>query len=124
NSVRPHAVSSISGAINATYTYDANGNLTSGGGRSIVWTPFNKPYTLTQGGQTTTINYDADFNRLRKITSTSTTIYVGKLYEKVTSGTLIEHKHYLYGGSSLVAVYTARNNSTEDTKYLHTDHLG
>ena len=36
------------GSISATFTYDANGNQTSGLGRSIVYTSHNKPASITQ----------------------------------------------------------------------------
>ncbi|MCP4968162.1 MAG: RHS repeat protein, partial [bacterium] len=45
----PHAVTAAGGQ---RYAYDANGNMTSGAGRSLNWTSFNKPRTIT--GATTT----------------------------------------------------------------------
>jgi hypothetical protein len=55
-SARPHGVSSIVGTVNngnggsfpnPSYSYDANGNLTSGGGRSLTYSSFNIPSTVT-----------------------------------------------------------------------------
>jgi hypothetical protein len=41
-------VSSISGGVvNTTFSYDPNGNLTSGNGLAITYTAFNKPETIT-----------------------------------------------------------------------------
>jgi len=123
-SSRPHAVTQVQGVVNASYTYDANGNQTSGGGRSITYTSFNKPKTIVGANGTTTLYYDANDNRVKKTTATSTTVYVGKLYEHVTTGSLSEHKHYIYGGKSLVATHTERNNGTPaETRYVHSDHL-
>src|SRR6266852_2628443 len=49
-SARPHVVTSISsGNINTTFTYDPNGNQISGLGRSISYTSYNKPSSITQG---------------------------------------------------------------------------
>ncbi|WP_161627821.1 RHS repeat domain-containing protein [Salinisphaera shabanensis] len=46
---RPHAVSEvIDGPRNATYSYDANGNMTSGADRAIQWTAFNKPRAIVR----------------------------------------------------------------------------
>ena len=45
----PHAVTSISGTKNATYCYDANGNMTSGDGRTVTYTAFDKPLEITKG---------------------------------------------------------------------------
>lgn len=44
--------------------------------------------------------------------------------ERETSGTFIEHKHHIYVGNVMVALYVERNDSTFNTRYLHTDHLG
>ncbi|MDR2213565.1 MAG: hypothetical protein LBE21_08070, partial [Pseudomonadales bacterium] len=50
---KPYAVSSISGVVhgltNPTFADDANGNLTSGAGRTYTWTSFNMVASLTQG---------------------------------------------------------------------------
>jgi len=37
------------GVTNPTFAYDANGNLTSGGGRTLSYTSFNMTATVTQG---------------------------------------------------------------------------
>ena len=122
-SIRPHAVNATSGTLNNTYAYDANGSLTSGGGRTLTWTSFNKPAQISQGTTTSTLTYDANFNRIKKVTPSSTTIYVGSHYQRVTTGTLVEHKHYIGAGRATV-VYTQRSTGTNDTRYLLTDHLG
>jgi len=106
NGVRPHAVSSVAGTVNATYTYDLNGNMLSGDGRTITYTSFNKPKTIARSGSISTFTYDANFNRIIKTTSSNSTIYIGKLYERVTSGTTTEQKHYIYAGPNLVGTYT------------------
>ena len=52
-SPQPHAVMGLSGgAISTTFAYDASGNQTSGLGRNIVWTSYNKPASITQGART------------------------------------------------------------------------
>jgi hypothetical protein len=49
-SVLPHAVMSISGGtVSTSFTYDPNGNQTTGLGRSISHTSHNKPSSITQG---------------------------------------------------------------------------
>ena len=40
------------GNINTTFTYDPNGNQTSGLGRSISYTSYYKPSSITQGSGT------------------------------------------------------------------------
>ena len=49
----PHAVTGITGTVNGvtnpTFTYDGNGNMTSGAGRSITWTSFNMASSIVDG---------------------------------------------------------------------------
>ena len=51
-SVRPHAVANISGTVtvqgSSSFSYDANGNVTSGANRSMTWTSFDMPATITR----------------------------------------------------------------------------
>src|SRR6266581_6753112 len=118
---KPHAVTQ---AGPNGYTYDANGNQLTGPGRSVAYASFNKPSSITKDGLATAFTYDAGFNRVKKSNVNGTTVYVGKLYERVVRGTVTEHKHYIHGGAAPVAVYTQRNTGVNDTRYLHTDHLG
>jgi len=121
---KPHAVTGTSGVLNNTYAYDLNGNMTAGAGRTISYTSFNKPSQISAAGTATGFTYDPSFNRIKKANSNSTTIYVGSMYERVTVGAVVEHKHYVNGPSGPVALYTQRSNNTSDTRYLRTDHLG
>ncbi|OAF06065.1 hypothetical protein AYJ54_20465 [Bradyrhizobium centrolobii] len=58
---QPHAVTSISaGLISTTFTYDLNGNQTSGLGRTIAWTSYNKPASITQGTRTVSFVDDTE----------------------------------------------------------------
>lgn len=132
NGVRPHAVANVTGpTATLNYTYDANGNLLTGAGRTVTWNSFNMPYQVTQGSSTLTYVYDPDHVRLREIGPNGTTIYLnprldmGGHFEKVinTNG-VTEYKHYIYAGSIPVAVSTARSNGVNDTRFFHTDHLG
>ncbi len=52
---RPHVVSSVSGGWNASFQYDANGNMTVSDDRTLTYTSFNLPTTLVKNGQTTTL---------------------------------------------------------------------
>ena len=81
----PHAVVSAGGA---TYAYDDNGNLTSGDGRALTWTSFNKPQTITTTSTTSTFVYGPERARIQQQKvqgATTTTIkYVGAVFEQVT----------------------------------------
>jgi hypothetical protein len=75
-SALPHAVTSISaGNINTTFTYDPNGNQTSGLGRSISYTSYNKPSSITQGTGTLFFSDDVDHQRFKQVAPEGTTLY-------------------------------------------------
>src|SRR5712692_9314011 len=120
----PHALLSTSGTLNASYTYDADGNMLSGNGRGFSYTSFNKPSQISQMGAITTLAYDANHNRLTKTTASGKTVYIGGAYERLTAGTLITHKHFIMAAGGPIAIVTKRSDNTSDVRYLHKDHLG
>ena len=88
NGAGPHAVTSI-GNGNA-YTYNAKGEMLSGGGRTgLTYTIYGKPKHMQKGSYYTDITYGPNQNRIQRIdggnTFVETTTYIGKLYEKVVS---------------------------------------
>lgn len=129
---KPHAVASVSGTLNATYTYDANGNMEAGNGKTLTYTSFNMPATITGNGHTYTYTYGPSHERMRLVHSTlGTFIYLHPngngelLFEKETKPSgLIEHKHYLSVGSKSIAVHLTRSDATQETRYFHHDHIG
>jgi len=135
----------VNGFTNPAFSYDANGNMTAGLGRTLTYTSYNMPAQVVgvgySGGASTTYNYvyNAEHERTKLVHSTlGTFIYLhpaGKgqlLYEKQTEAspsTRIEHKYYISAGGTSVAVHYARENpnlteTTTATRYLHQDHLG
>jgi hypothetical protein len=69
-------VTGISGAvINTTFTYDANGNQTDGFGRTMTWTSYDKPATITQGTRIVSFSHDTDHARFRQEAPEGTTLY-------------------------------------------------
>ncbi len=113
SSVRPHAVSTV-GAN--SYTYDANGNMLTGAGRTYTWNPENKPLTILQGGTTTTFVYDGDGGRVKKIAGTTTTRYISTLYECDNTNC----SRFIWVGRTRIA--TIASNGI--VNYWHGDHLG
>ncbi len=129
HATKRHAVIGVSGGpLGAqTYTYDANGNMTGGGGRTITWTAFNQVATIVKGGYTSTFSFGASHERVKHVSHLETTLYVGGLFEKVTpvgASPVTEYRHYIMAPTGRVAVYTDRSNLARDTKYYHTDGLG
>ncbi|MES1944210.1 hypothetical protein PC39_08844 [Salinisphaera sp. PC39] len=132
NNAGPHAVTQVTGNRGATYSYDANGNMTQGNSRSLTWTSFNKPATITKGQAYSEFHYGPDRSRYLHIRDreedgqleTTTIHYVGGLYERHQQGTGFTDKHYIRVDGQAVATKVYRSNATNDTHYLHRDHLG
>jgi len=138
-SVRPHAVSSVSGTVNSSYAYDPNGNLLSGSGRTVTPTSFNMPATIVGSAATYTYTYNPEHERVKLVatlsTGTHTIVYLhpggaGSLfYEKEIhlDGT-VENKHYVQAGSILVGVYVTKSayasGDGPQMRYYHRDSLG
>lgn len=123
--VRPHAVTSA-GAN--TYTYDANGNLTAGAGRVITWNAANQATGITQGSASSSFLYGPGGARYKQVKTvsgvTTSTAYIGTLYEEVESGGVTDRKHYIFAGDERIALYSAKTSGQTSLKYLHADHLG
>src|ERR1700722_12827658 len=62
----PHALTSIAtcsgctvnGVANPAYTYDANGDMTAGAGRSVGYTSFNMAASISEGSASVALTYD------------------------------------------------------------------
>lgn len=113
----PHAVTRIEkdGTTIDNYTYDANGNMESGAGRSFTYDEDNRPTSIVYNSKATISTYDASGIRVKKTTPTATTIYIGDLYE-CTNGNCTK---YIFAGSQRIAKL-----DNTDTYYYHSDHLG
>lgn len=132
--VGPHALTSITGTVNGivnpTFTYDADGNMTAGLGRSLTWTSYNMISEVTQGTTTVDWQYGADRLRYKKClggctSPTATTLYLnGPVQsEKVVAGSTTTWNDYIAVEGQLVAIHF-KTGSTETMRYLVNDHLG
>jgi RHS repeat-associated protein len=118
SSVRPHAVTNIPGM--GTFSYDENGNMTSGAGRTITWNSFDMPMVMTQGGDSSTFYYGPDHQRVTQVRSDGVTIrYAGAMEVEVKAG-VATAKTYLPLG---VGVEVDNLNGTQ-LSYTHRDRLG
>lgn len=121
---QPHAVTR---AGPHTYSYDANGNMVRKNSQHVTWTSFNKPRTIERKTRDTVkFDYDASQNRFKKTSPEETSIYVGKLYEKVTDSKKTTHKYFIYALGRLVAIdskSTTELSSSSLVRYVHGDHL-
>jgi len=134
----PHAVTTVKyqGTTIGTYQYDANGNMTNGGGRSIDYTWFNKPTSVTEGSNFSSFSYDTSHMRIVQTSSHGVKYYLnpridkGGHYEKeIWDGNTI-HKHFIYGPSGVVGVHKATDYGNtnvidvQEINYFLKDHLG
>ncbi len=146
-SPRPHAVASVTGIRAASYSYDANGNLTAvayanGNSRTLTYGSFGLPTQVkgTVGGQAFTYDYsyNAEHERVKLVTTRTdgvfTSIYLhpaGKgqlLYEKEIQPTKVEHKHYVQAGGELIGVFVTKSvyaaGDGPQMRFYHRDHPG
>jgi RHS repeat-associated protein len=118
-------VTGTSGTLVRTYAYDAAGNVSSYGAVTFAYNFANRMKSATQAGTTTTYNYNALGQRIRKSSSGGTTLFAydeaGHLIgEYDGSGGLIEETLWL--GDTPVATLRP-NGAGVDVFYVHTDHL-
>ncbi len=80
-STHPHAPDRIivGGATTATFAYDANGNMTTGLGKTMTYDAENRVKTATRGSATTTYVYGADGARLKRTVGGATTLTIGPI---------------------------------------------
>ncbi|MCB1616689.1 MAG: VCBS repeat-containing protein [Pseudomonadales bacterium] len=136
NGYGPHAVCRTDGAVNSDYTYDANGNMLSGSNRSITWSAFDKPVTITKTKagvtNTTEIRYNPNRSRyyrkdnvpVQGVAKITEYTYVGPYEKAVLPDGKVEERHYIGG----FAVYTQTDrgtaNETDKLSFMLKDHLG
>ena len=121
-----------SGGTAMTYAYDSNGNLTSGDGRTLSYTSFDKPHTITKGtDQTVQFAYDGERARYKRSVTTgtgtsavtTTTYYVGNVeIRNVTGGK--QYTRYVEGHAIVKLTRNDSSRTAISTDYLITDHLG
>ncbi|MHB8573683.1 MAG: RHS repeat domain-containing protein [Candidatus Dormibacteria bacterium] len=128
----PHAVTSVAGTVNGvanpTFSYDANGALTSGAGRTYGWTSFNLAASVAGGAKTLSFTYDTEHARITQTAPEGTTLYLndpttGAMSEAFTAGTTTTFRDYIMADGGLVALRLA-TGSNVTLRYVVTDHLG
>ncbi len=126
-SARPHAVTSISsGNINTTFTYDPNGNQTSGLGRSISYTSYNKPSSITQGSGTLNFSHDVDHQRFKQVAPEGITRYFDAfgVHAELFLSSNSQWYDFIGVGGSMLGVCVLGSDNSVTTRYFHTDNLG
>jgi len=115
NPTHPSAVSSTSDG--KTYTYDNNGNMVTGGNRSMVWDFDNRVTSVTTGGVNASMDYDYTGTRVKKNGSGGTTYFPFSGYEEGPGS--LRTKYIRIGIENI-----ASKKSTGEKLFYHNDHLG
>ncbi len=123
----PHAVSQITnGALSGSYVYDNNGNMVSGGGRSLIsYNVNNKPTAIRTSNNVTEFVYSIEGARIKrrdtKSSLTTDTLYIGNVEFVSENGELARIQRNIEGIAIETYVHASRQRTLE---YLHFDHLG
>jgi len=131
---RPHAVTSVTGTFNGSFSYDANGNMTNRASSTpnVAWSSYNYPVDISAndatGAEEVHLSYGPDRQRWKQIytggpTGTETTYYIGGLVDLVFIGGVANYRHYVNAGGEPVAVYN-RTAAGNTMSYMLEDHQG
>ncbi|MBB3063009.1 RHS repeat-associated core domain-containing protein, partial [Microbulbifer rhizosphaerae] len=125
----PHALCQVTSGetgenILDSLVYDPNGNVISDNNRSLQYSTFDKPLTITKDSHTTVFKYGPDRSRYLRVDTDSSgqvveTRYIGNVEIITKPGDTQEIKRYLPGG----AVVTIAGGERK-SHYMHKDHLG
>lgn len=127
DATRKHAATSIAGQ---TYSYDANGNMTSRAGAAIDWNSSNLPTSIAWSRSTgSRFWYTPSGRRWRQLANYGgqfeTTVYAGELMEKFVRGGTTIWRHYVPAPGGPAAVHLRYvSGAPSATRFLTRDHLG
>jgi RHS repeat-associated protein len=120
-----HAVTAAGGL---SFSYDANGNLTTRSGASVTWYASNQPQTISNGSYSSTSEYGPHRNYWKQTATysngTETTRYIGGLLEIVQGPSVTSWRHQILASGRTVAIYSRGSNGSNNTIYPLRDHLG
>ncbi|MEX2964351.1 polymorphic toxin type 43 domain-containing protein [Microbulbifer sp. TYP-18] len=124
----PSAVKSVSlvGGGSKTYGYDGNGNRTHENGAQRIWyNAFNKPTRIQKGSTDLYFSYGADQMRYKQVNQGSgkTTLYIDKLFEKITTGSETQYRHFIDDIAVVTTTETSAGTSHQ-IGFSHRDRLG
>ena len=123
-------------STNPTFTYDANGLMTCGAGRTVTATSFNMAALITDGANTAAFAYDPEHARYKMVTgglNAGTTYYLndpssGAMEEKQIVAGVTTWRDYIMADGKLVAqrvcTGAAPCSSGVQLQYFILDHLG
>jgi RHS repeat-associated protein len=130
NNAGPNAVVSVDKNTGGTasYSYDNNGNMISGYGRTLTFNGFNKPATISKNGTTSTFSYGSSQMRYKQVKSNGiasqdeTTIYIDKAYEEITQNGVTKKRSYI--GDAIITETFGGSEDGFTIGFVHRDRLG
>jgi RHS repeat-associated protein len=129
----PHAHGATMAGSNS-YSFDANGNVSTKNGLTQTWASYNLP-TILQGAPSGTtfadqFSYGPEHNRYREVSSfsdgTETTMFIGDDLEKMTSSLtgITYWRHYITTPSGQHGIISRNSDGSTSANIVLTDHLG
>jgi uncharacterized protein RhaS with RHS repeats len=116
--------SAVTGQNGKTYTYDANGNMLTGAGKTFTWDIDNRVTSInTPGIGTTLFEYDYTGTRTEKIAPApgGSTIFPFQGYEIEPNGRIVK---FIRIGIEIFAAKKRETIGSTTTLFYHNDHLG
>jgi YD repeat-containing protein len=93
------------------FGYDANGNMTTVGGKITTWDAEKRPTSIARVSGSETYTYDADGERVRRAAGFTTTVSLGGLWQEDVAGGVVGVTRVLYGFNGTVVAQRARVTS-------------
>ncbi|MDC0746392.1 RHS repeat-associated core domain-containing protein [Polyangium mundeleinium] len=125
NGGKPHALyNNAQPNAPQSYFYDARGRLSNGDGRQYTYTSFDLPRTITTPAGTTSFEYDASGQRVKKWGPGGMTVSIGGLYESREESSGMSHVFVVQGSDGPIAQIVYRpSQQARKVHYLHQDAL-
>ena len=119
----PHAVHS---AGSSTFDYDLDGNMLSGGGRTVTWTSFGQVRHLANGhGHYADFYFGAEHGRVKQVSDGGMTIYFDGIWEKYVNSGVEEERNYIFAPTGMIAMISVGIASRDSVgHYFHKDAIG
>jgi RHS repeat-associated protein len=122
---RKHQVTSTSNGW--SFAYDADGNMQSGRGSTIVWNSYGYPNSISDGTSSASFLYAPNRQYWKQVAvspaGNTTTTYVAGVLEKVLVNGITDYRHQIQVGSARIII-SRPNSGPNNVYYITRDHLG
>src|SRR5262249_27901530 len=104
---------------------EPNGNQLSGLGRSISYTSYNKPSSITQGSSTLFFSHDTDHQRFKQVAPQGNTLYFDAfgVHAELFQSSTTQWYDFIGAGGSMIGVRVLHADLSVTARYFHTDNL-